>query len=261
MTVASWVTITTGSLPSEPSTAGTASSWSPRAPGRSGPGRWRDGSPVASGLPELPSPIADMVAFADADEIVVLTLHENGELRRTTLGAAIPPQTIARHLAARGLSHDIGARGLWLISYAGQQAVVATTRDDVAEVLSVADGHPIGLSTISVGKGWILTAANIGERILTVVATALTRTEVTVWDLNTGTLLGSPFRAERIFPERPKPVWAAMLAERGGAPRHAGRVGGRRSSFPVGSDSGPAGRTTAIRPSGRQYAHCPHRRW
>ena len=182
-----------------------ASAWAIRA--------WSlaDGSPVASGLRELPSPVVDMVAFADIDEIVVLTLHENGELRRTTLGAAIPPRTIAR---------DLAARGLWLISYDGQQAVVTSARGDVVEVLSAADGHPISLSAISVGKGQILTAANIGERVLIVVATDETSdlepTEFTVWDLNTGTLLGSPFRAERIFPDRPMPVWAATIAERGG---------------------------------------------
>jgi WD40 repeat protein len=185
-----------------------ASAWAIRA--------WSlaDGSPVASGLRELPSPVVDMAAFADADEIVVLTLHENGELRRTTLGAAIPPRTIAR---------DLAARRLWLVSYDGQQAVVTTTRDKVVEVLSVADGDPVGLPAISVGKGWILTAANIGERVLIAVATAggtsgFDLTEVTVWDLNTGAVLGSPFRPERIFPERPMPVWAATLAERGGHP-------------------------------------------
>ncbi len=185
-----------------------ASAWTVRA--------WSlaDGSPVASGLPELPSPVADMAAFAEADEIVVLTLHENGELRRITLGAAIPPQTIAR---------DLAARGLWLISYNGQQAVVTTTRDDMVEALSAADGRRIGLPAISIGNGEILTAAKVGERILIAVATAAGTgaphlTEVAVWDLNTGTVLGSPFRAEEIFPERPRPVWAATLAERGGAP-------------------------------------------
>lgn len=183
-----------------------ASAWTIRA--------WSlaDGSPVASGLPELPSPVADMAAFADTDEIVVLTLHENGELRRTTLGAATPPRTIAR---------DLAGHGLWLISYGGQRAVVTATCDDVVEALSVADGHPIGLSAISIGKREILTAAHIGERILIAVATATETsdphlTEVMVWDLNTGTALGSPFRTEDIFPERPMPVWAAALAERAG---------------------------------------------
>jgi WD40 repeat protein len=188
-----------------------ASAWAIRA--------WSlaDGTPVASGLPELPSPVVDMAAFADVDEIVVLTLHRNGELRRTVLGAAVPPQTIARELAARDLSRNTGARGLWLISYGGQQAVVTASRDDVIEVLSVADGHPIGLPAISIGNGWILAAADIGERVLIAVATA-GETEVTVWDLNTGAMLGSPFRAEQVFPERPRPVWAATLAERGGQP-------------------------------------------
>ncbi len=183
-----------------------ASAWAIRA--------WSltDGSPVASGLHELPSPVAGMAAFADADEIVVLTLHDNGELRRTTLGAATPPRTIAG---------DLAARGLWLVSYDGQQAVVTTTRDGVVEALSGADGRRIGLSAISIGKGEILTAANVGERILIAVATAAGTsdphlTEVMVRDLNAGTVLGSPFRTERIFPERPRPVWAAALAERAG---------------------------------------------
>jgi hypothetical protein len=49
-----------------------ASAWAIRA--------WSlaDGSPVASGLRELPSPVVDMAAFADSDQIVALTLHENG---------------------------------------------------------------------------------------------------------------------------------------------------------------------------------------
>lgn len=188
-----------------------ASAWAIRA--------WSlaDGSPVASGLPELPSPVVDMAAFTDADEIAVLTLHTNGELRRTTLGGAIPPQTIARDRAARDLSRDIGARGLWLISYGGQQAAVTATRDGLIEVLSVAEGHPIGVPAISVGNGWVLTAAYIGERVLIAVAGA-DGTEVTVRDLRTGSMLGSPFRAEQIFPERPRPVWAATLAERDGYP-------------------------------------------
>ena len=201
-----------------------ASAWAIRA--------WSlaDGSPVASSLRELPSPVADMAAFADADEIVVLTLHENGDLRRTTLGAAIPPRTIARDLTARD------RHGLWLVSYDGQQAVVTTTRDDVAEVLSATDGHPVGLPAISVGEGRVLTAANIGERVLIAVATAggpseVEPNEVTVWDLNTGTVLGSPFRPERIFPERPRPVWAAALAERGGQPVLLAGSGGGGAVF------------------------------
>jgi len=91
----------------------------------------------------------------------------------------------------------------------------------VVKALSVTDGHPIGLPSISIGKGEILTAANIGERILMVVATAAKTsdphlTEVMVWELNTGTVLGPPFQVENTFPERPRPVWAATLAQRGG---------------------------------------------
>ena len=188
-----------------------ASAWTIRA--------WSlaDGSPVASGPRELPSPVSDMVAFADDDEIVVLTLHENGELRRTTLGAATPPQTIARDLLAGHRSRNVGARGLWLISVDGQQAVVTVTRDGLIEGLSVADGHPIASPAISVADGWILDAANVGEQVLTVVATD-NGTEFTVWDVTAGTMLGSPFRAEQIFPEWPRPVWAATIAERGGQP-------------------------------------------
>ena len=194
-----------------------ASAWAIRA--------WSltEGTPVASGLHELPSPIVDMTAFADTDEIAVLSLHENGELHRTTLGAATPPRTIAR---------DLAGHCLWLISYDGQQAVVTTTRDDTVEALSVTDGHPIGLSAISIGEGEILTAANIGERILIAVATAARTsephlTEVTVWDMSTGTTLGPPFQVEETFPERPRPVETATLVQRGGDPvMLAGSMGG-----------------------------------
>lgn len=59
-----------------------ASAWAIRA--------WSlaDGSPVASRIRESPSPITAMVAFGDAGDTVVLTLHDNGDLRRTTLSAA-----------------------------------------------------------------------------------------------------------------------------------------------------------------------------
>jgi WD40 repeat protein len=196
-----------------------ASAWAIRA--------WSlaDGSPVAAGLRELPSPVADMAAFADTGEIVVLTLHENGELRRTALGAAAP-QTIAR---------DLAVSGLWLISYDQQQAAVTTTRDDTVEVLSATDGHPVGLPAISISEGRILAAATIGERVLVAVGTRSGTSyrdpaEVTVWDLTTGTPFGLPFRAEQAFPEQPAPVWAATLAERGG---HAVMLAGSWGGGPV----------------------------
>ncbi len=120
---------------------------------------WRlaDSSPAAPSIRELPSPITAMVALTEAGEVIVLTLHEDGQLRRATLGAAAAPQTLAR-------GREIW-QGLWLIRIAGQPAVVTTSCDDAVEVLSVTDGHPAGLPPVSVADSEVLAAAKVGSAV------------------------------------------------------------------------------------------------
>jgi WD40 repeat protein len=193
-----------------------------------------EGSLVASGIGESSSPITAMVAFADSGDTVVLTLHDNGDLRRTTLGAAFPPLTLARDLAPSG--PDLAESGLWLISHDGQPAVVTINRNRMTEILSAADGHPVGLPAISVGEGRLLTVTSAGQRVLGAIATpddapGIGPDEVAIWDLNTGAIVGTPFRPERHFPDRkPQPVWAAALTERD---KHVVMLGGSGGGGPV----------------------------
>jgi hypothetical protein len=175
---------------------------------------WRlvDGSPLPSGIAEPPSPISDMVAFSAADDVVVLTVHEDGELRRSTLGAADPPRTLALDRA--------GFSGIWLIWYAGQPAVVTVSQKHVAEVLSAADGQPIDLVPVSVAGGDVLTAGNADGRWLLVVATEgmeHSTKEAVTWDLITGNPVGPPLRPTEHFPGKPHiTLWQADIAERDG---------------------------------------------
>jgi WD40 repeat protein len=150
-----------------------------------------------------------MVAFADADGLVVLTLDENGALARTALGQAEPTQVIAR---------DRASGGLWLVRHAGQPCVVTITSDHIVEVLSAVDGRPVGLPAISIGDGQILTAANVGQRTLIAFAND-EPAGVSVWDLEAGAVFGSPMLLATQFPGRqPVPVWAAAITERDGQP-------------------------------------------
>jgi hypothetical protein len=158
--------------------------------------------------------------------LCVLTLHRDGKLRRTTLGAPSQPSVIASN---RRLD------GLWLVSQDSQPAVLTVTHDgDLAEVLSVADGHPLLLPAISVGKGEMLAAASIGDRIMVVIEDqdhdqpdVVGSHEVAVWDLHGGVPYGSPFLTEQHFPDRQREVWAATLSAREGrAVMLAGSAGG-----------------------------------
>ncbi len=182
-----------------------------------------DGSPVASGMREPQASITDMVAFSLADDVIVLTLHDNGELCRATLGAAAPPEVLARDRAAD--------QGLWLISYAGQPTVVTVSRQQAVEALRAFNGHPVGLETVSIADGSVLAAANVGGRCLLAVAAGEaigtsdereSTSELLTWDLNTGTVLGSPLQPRQHFsgldPDLPVAVWAAAIADRDGVP-------------------------------------------
>jgi len=159
---------------------------------------WRlaDGSPAAPGIRELPSPITEMAAYSQAGEVIVLTGHEDGELRRTTVGAAAAPQTRTRYRAA--------SQGPWLISYAGQPAVVTIARDGLVKVTSVTDGHPVGLPSFRIADGEAIVAGNAGQRCLlaTVLGGRQSDSEVLVWDLETGTVLGSPLRPAEHLPDQ-----------------------------------------------------------
>ena len=157
--------------------------------------RLADGSPAAPGIRVPSSQITGMAAFSEAGEVVVLTGHEDGQLLRTTLGAAAPPRTLARDRAPR--------QGLWLISRAGQPAVVTATRDGDVEVLSVTDGHPVGLPPLSIADGEILAAGNAGQQCLLAMTVGGRRSdsEVVTWDLDAGMVLGSPLRPAQHFPD------------------------------------------------------------
>jgi hypothetical protein len=155
-----------------------ASAWAVRA--------WRlaDGKPVASGMREPHAPIVNMAAFGEEGEVVVLTLHEDGELRRTVLGATAPPRVLAT---------GRGSHGIWLISHVGQRAVVSVNAADDVEVRSAADGHPLGPQPpIALGRGRVLTAGNASGRCLLVVTGA--QTEVVTWDLDSKEPLGAALR-------------------------------------------------------------------
>ena len=173
---------------------------------------WRlaDGSPVPSAIAEPPSPISDMIAFSTPDDVVVLTLHEDGELRRSTLSGTDPSRTLAIDRARFG--------GLWLISSEGRPAVVTVSQKNVVEVLSAADGQPADLAPISVTGGDVLTAGTAGDRWLLVVAagTEHATEEVVTWDLITGNPVGPPLRVAQYFPDRHFTIWQAAIAERDG---------------------------------------------
>ena len=160
-----------------------------------------------------------MAAYDQAGNVIVLTGHEDGELRHTILGAAAAPRTLMRDRAAW--------QGPWLISYAGQPAAVTIARDGLVEVSSVTDGHPVGMPSFKIADGEAIAAGNAGQRCLLVTAADGGRlaSEVAVWDLETGTVLGPPLRPAEHFADRDflqgrdrHLSFAAVIAEDNGRP-------------------------------------------
>ena len=184
-----------------------ASAWTLRA--------WAlpEGTPVALGLGEVTSPIVATVAFAEAGGTVVLTLLGNGDLIRSATDSTARVQVIAQNRAAAGL---------WLVSHAGQPAVVTVTSGRMVELLSATDGGPLAPAAISLDGKYVLAAATIGQRILIAITDASNAddaTEVSVWDLAKGTVFGLPVRlADQVPGKNPAPVWAAAFTERQGKP-------------------------------------------
>ena len=189
--------------------------WSRRARGRSGPGTWPTVR-LSYWVCPPPSPIADMVALNTADQVVVLTLHKDGELRRTTLGASDPARILA--------SGRTASEGIWLI-WTQAAAVVTVSQSHVVEVLSPEDGQLAEFKPISaVGRG-VLTAGNADGWALLVTATEGERaevptTEMTTWDMTTGIPVGPPLRPTEHFPDRkwPATIISADITERDGKP-------------------------------------------
>jgi len=187
-----------------------ASTWEIRA--------WHltDGSPVLPAVPEPPSPIADMVAFNVADQVVVLTLHKDGELRRATLGASDPARILASGRAA--------SEGIWLIWDAGRLGVVTVSQSHVVEVLSPEDGQLADFKPISAAGRGVLTAGTANGRCLLVMATGGGReeptTDMVTLDMATGIPLGPPLRPAEHFPDRKWPITigSADITERDGKP-------------------------------------------
>ena len=172
-----------------------------------------EGTPVALGLGEVASPVVSMVAFAEAGGTVVLVLLENGNLVRSATDSTARAQVVAQNRAAEDL---------WLVSYAGQPAVVTITSERIVELLSAKDGRLLAPAAISLGGKSVLTAATSGQQILVAVTdrtTADDSTEVSVWDLAEGTALGLPARlADQVPGKDPAPIWAAAFTERNGTP-------------------------------------------
>ena len=174
-----------------------------------------DGTPTASGMREAPSPITDMVAFRLADEVAVVTLHHDGELRRTILGGSAPPQTLARDRAV--------LQGIWLITCADQPAIVTVRQNQVVEVLLAADGQPADLASVSLAGSQILAAGNTSGRCLLVTATEgeeRTTQQVVTWDMSTGNPVGRALRPTEVFPDRDQhfAIWTADVTESDGRP-------------------------------------------
>jgi WD40 repeat protein len=173
---------------------------------------WRlaDGEPLASGIREPDSPVSDMTAFAQDDGVVIVTLHEDGRLLRTTPDAADPHRTLA---------HDRATQGVWSVSVGDQVAVAAVSRDHVIEVLSAQDGRLLDLPRVVIGdEDRVLAVGNAGCRGLAVVRSA--EGDITTWDLHDATPLDEPLRPGTQLPNWRADVrfWSASIAEREGAP-------------------------------------------
>ena len=145
-------------------------------------------SSAVPGVSEPPSPIVAMEAAAEADEISAITLHEDGQLRQITLAPGATFRTLARDRASD--------RGLWLINYTGQRAALTYRNDGEVELIYLADGRPVRFPAIAAAGSQVVATGNFGQQSFAAVrspASGLSG-EVTVWDLETQTGVGTPLR-------------------------------------------------------------------
>ncbi|MGV9456607.1 NACHT and WD repeat domain-containing protein [Streptomyces sp. NPDC003635] len=176
-----------------------ASAWNVRS--------WRliDGAPVATGAREPDSPIVDMAAFSEDDNLSIVTLHEDGTLLRTTTAAAVPQRVLASNREPMGV---------WPLQIAGQAAVATVSRDHVIDVLLARNGHALAMPRVPIGQDdQVLAVDNVGARCLAVVRDS--EGAVTTWDLTVGRPLNEPLRPEAQSPNLrgDTQFWAASLAQ------------------------------------------------
>ncbi|MFI7320692.1 hypothetical protein [Streptomyces venezuelae] len=170
-----------------------------------------DGEPVATGIREPGSPITDMAAFRQGDGMVIVTLHEDGSLLRTTPDVTHAQQVLTRNRAAYG--------GVWSVRREGRTAVVTVDSDRTIEVLSAQDGQRLELPRVVIGEeDRVLAVDNIGGHCVAVVTGP--EGETMAWDLDDATLLGEPLRPAAVMADwgPDKHFWTASLAEREGRP-------------------------------------------
>ncbi|WP_173154309.1 hypothetical protein [Phytohabitans suffuscus] len=91
-----------------------ASAWAVRA--------WwlRDGTRVPTGIGHPHAEIESMVAYRDRDDVVVLTAHVDGEVRRATLFATTSHRTLLRQQPGCGL---------WTLRHHGRQVMLQAPND------------------------------------------------------------------------------------------------------------------------------------
>ncbi|MFH8483879.1 hypothetical protein [Streptomyces longisporoflavus] len=170
-----------------------------------------DGEPMASGVREPESPVTDMTAFGQGDGIVVVTLHEDGRLLRTTPDSTHPQQVLAHDRAAYG--------GVWLVRAEDRTAVATVGSGRAIEVLSAQDGHLFAWPRVVIGEeDRILQVDNAGGRCLAVVSGP--DGDTTTWNLNDATPLNEPLSPALRVPDwgPGAHVWTASITEHEGEP-------------------------------------------
>ncbi|MGN9913235.1 WD40 repeat domain-containing protein [Phytohabitans sp. LJ34] len=185
-----------------------ASEWAVRA--------WwlRDGTRVTTGISYPHDEIQRMVAFREGEDVVVLTAHRDGEVRRATLFSATVPRTIMRQQPKSGL---------WTLRHHDRQILLQTS-DDRLSAYDADSGEPLSWPPVDVSGRLVTTVASVDGRPLVVLGFAdegarsvrLRREDlaVEVRDLATGALVGQPLRPAAAVPgwHPTAGIWSAAIA-------------------------------------------------
>lgn len=178
-------------------------------------GWWlRDGTPAPAGIGHPHAPIVHMVAYRDGDEVVVLTAHADGEVRRAALFAGTPSRTLIQHGESSGLA---------CVTHAGRH-VMLLSPDDRLTAFDAEHGDRCPWPPLDLNGRRVLDVASVGGRPLVALGypeaagtdgpVARDDLAVEVRDLETGAIVGSP-----LYPARDVPgwwpdagIWSAALA-------------------------------------------------
>jgi WD40 repeat protein len=172
--------------------------------------RLADATPTGPAIQDWPAPI-EAIAVTEGPEPVLVTRHENGQIRRWDLAAGAPvgdetePGNISRN--------DWGMSPV--IRYRDRELLVTKSGEsgDSVQLIDVATGEQIGDSLIVANLEHILAVKVIGDRLL--LLAGVKGCQAGVWDVPAQSPVAEPFAPFGVknVDERYSAIWCGDLAE------------------------------------------------